>query len=76
MIDLAQLPMHSISIVVLVCNTSSKDEPTSGQDPYSRRFMWNLIRQYRQNRCIVITTVSTNISNAFNLSFLLFSCHG
>ena len=25
-------------------------------DPYSRRFTWNLIRQYRQDRCIVLTT--------------------
>lgn len=32
------------------------DEPTSGMDPFSRRFSWNVIRQYRQNRCIVLTT--------------------
>ncbi len=33
-----------------------KDEPTSGMDPFSRRFTWNVIRQYRENRCIVLTT--------------------
>lgn len=32
------------------------DEPTSGMDPYSRRFTWNLIRQNRDNRVIVLTT--------------------
>ena len=32
------------------------DEPTSGMDPFSRRFVWNLIRQYRENRCIILTT--------------------
>lgn len=25
-------------------------------DPFSRRFSWNVIRQYRQDRCIVLTT--------------------
>merc|ERR1719343_417725 len=25
-------------------------------DPFSRRFTWNVIRQYRQNRCIILTT--------------------
>lgn len=32
------------------------DEPTSGMDPYSRRFTWNLIRQNRDHRVIVLTT--------------------
>lgn len=32
------------------------DEPTSGMDPYSRRFTWNLIRQNRDKRVIVLTT--------------------
>jgi ATP-binding cassette subfamily A (ABC1) protein 1 len=25
-------------------------------DPFSRRFTWNVIRQYRQDRCIILTT--------------------
>ena len=32
------------------------DEPTSGMDPYSRRMMWNLLRNYRENRVIILTT--------------------
>jgi ABC-type multidrug transport system ATPase subunit len=32
------------------------DEPTSGMDPYSRRFTWNLIRQQKKGRIIVLTT--------------------
>ena len=32
------------------------DEPTSGMDPYSRRFTWNVIRQHRQGRVVVLTT--------------------
>ena len=32
------------------------DEPTSGMDPYSRRMIWNLLRNYRENRVIILTT--------------------
>merc|ERR1711871_1278666 len=32
------------------------DEPTSGMDPYSRRFTWNIIRQHREGRVVVLTT--------------------
>ncbi|RLN50687.1 hypothetical protein BBJ28_00003089 [Nothophytophthora sp. Chile5] len=32
------------------------DEPTSGMDPYSRRFTWNLLQQRREDRVIVLTT--------------------
>ena len=32
------------------------DEPTSGMDPYSRRMIWNLLRNYRENRVIMLTT--------------------
>ena len=32
------------------------DEPTSGMDPYSRRFTWNVIRQYKEGRVVVLTT--------------------
>ena len=32
------------------------DEPTSGMDPYSRRMIWNLLRKYRENRVIILTT--------------------
>jgi ABC-type Na+ transport system ATPase subunit NatA len=29
--------------------------PLSGMDPFSRRFTWNVIRQYRKDRCIILT---------------------
>uniref|UniRef100_A0A7S3XYS2 ABC transporter domain-containing protein n=1 Tax=Heterosigma akashiwo TaxID=2829 RepID=A0A7S3XYS2_HETAK len=32
------------------------DEPTSGMDPYSRRFTWDVIRRNREGRVIVLTT--------------------
>ena len=32
------------------------DEPTSGMDPYSRRFTWNVIRKMREGRTIILTT--------------------
>ena len=32
------------------------DEPTSGMDPYARRFCWDLIRKKRESRVVVLTT--------------------
>lgn len=32
------------------------DEPTSGMDPFSRRFTWNIVRGVREDRVIVLTT--------------------
>ncbi|CAM9287272.1 unnamed protein product [Phaeothamnion confervicola] len=32
------------------------DEPTSGMDPHSRRFTWNLIRQQKEGRTILLST--------------------
>ncbi|KAF5833388.1 hypothetical protein DUNSADRAFT_10320 [Dunaliella salina] len=34
------------------------DEPTSGMDPYTRRFTWELIRSYRGRAAVVLTTHS------------------
>ncbi|KAK9828547.1 hypothetical protein WJX72_000707 [[Myrmecia] bisecta] len=34
------------------------DEPTSGMDPYSRRFTWNVIKRNRDKHAIVLTTHS------------------
>ena len=32
------------------------DEPTTGMDPYSRRYAWNFIRSQTQGRTIILTT--------------------
>ena len=32
------------------------DEPTSGMDPFARRFIWELLKRSRQNRTIILTT--------------------
>ena len=32
------------------------DEPTSGMDPYSRRFTWDVIQKHRAGRIVVLTT--------------------
>ena len=32
------------------------DEPTSGMDPFARRFTWDLLKRSRQNRTIILTT--------------------
>jgi ABC-type multidrug transport system ATPase subunit len=50
---------RKLSVAIAFCGGSKVvllDEPTSGMDPFSRRFTWNVIRQYRQNRCILLTT--------------------
>ena len=50
---------RKLSLAIAFCGESKTvllDEPTSGMDPFSRRFTWNVIRQYRQDRCIVLTT--------------------
>jgi ATP-binding cassette subfamily A (ABC1) protein 3 len=50
---------RKLSVAMAFCGGSKVvllDEPTSGMDPFSRRFTWNVIRQFRQNRCILLTT--------------------
>eukprot|EP01050_Picozoa_sp_SAG11_P047065 SAG11_NODE_24424_length_373_cov_1.131387_1_plen_75_part_10 len=32
------------------------DEPTSGMDPFSRRFTWNMLKSAREGRTTVLTT--------------------
>jgi ABC-type transporter Mla maintaining outer membrane lipid asymmetry ATPase subunit MlaF len=48
---------RKLSVAIAFCGDSKTvllDEPTSGMDPFSRRFTWNVIRQYRQDRCIIL----------------------
>jgi ABC-type multidrug transport system ATPase subunit len=32
------------------------DEPTTGMDPKSKRFAWNLIQEEKKHRAVVLTT--------------------
>lgn len=34
------------------------DEPSSGVDIYSQRSLWDMIRKFRENRCVIIATQS------------------
>nr|XP_048316362.1 phospholipid-transporting ATPase ABCA3-like isoform X3 [Myodes glareolus] len=45
-------------IIALIGNTKVVilDEPTSGMDPVSRRAIWDLLQQYKENRTILLTT--------------------
>jgi len=57
--DLSGGMKRKLSLAIAFCGDSKVvflDEPTSGMDPFSRRFTWNVIRQNRQDRCIVLTT--------------------
>lgn len=57
--DLSGGMKRKLSVAIAFCGNSKTvilDEPSSGMDPFSRRFVWNLIRQYRESRCIVLTT--------------------
>jgi ATP-binding cassette, subfamily A (ABC1), member 3 len=50
---------RKLSVAIAFCGNSTVvllDEPTSGMDPFSRRFTWNVIREYRHNRCVILTT--------------------
>jgi ATP-binding cassette subfamily A (ABC1) protein 3 len=50
---------RKLSVAIAFCGDPKVvflDEPTSGMDPFARRFTWNVIRRYRENRVIVLTT--------------------
>jgi ATP-binding cassette, subfamily A (ABC1), member 3 len=50
---------RKLSLAIAFCGGSKVvmlDEPTSGQDPFSRRFTWNVIRNYKKGRIIILTT--------------------
>ena len=34
----------------------SLDEPTSGMDPVSRRFTWDVLQKHKENRTVLLTT--------------------
>jgi ATP-binding cassette, subfamily A (ABC1), member 3 len=50
---------RKLSVAIAFCGGSKVvilDEPTAGQDPFSRRFTWNVIRNYKKDRIIILTT--------------------
>lgn len=38
------------------------DEPTAGVDPYARRSIWDLLIKYKPGRTIILSTVSSSLS--------------
>lgn len=57
--DLSGGMKRKLSLAIAFCGDSKVvflDEPTSGMDTFSRRFIWNVIRQSRQDRTIILTT--------------------
>lgn len=50
---------RKVSVCVALCGNSKfvlLDEPTSGMDLGARRRMWNMLREYRRNRIVLLTT--------------------
>lgn len=57
--DLSGGMKRKLSVAIAFCGGSSVvllDEPTSGMDPFSRRYTWDVIRRYKEDRCIILTT--------------------
>ncbi len=50
---------RKLSLSIALCGNSKfvlLDEPTSGLDIQARRQLWNMLRQYKKNRIILLTT--------------------
>ena len=50
---------RKLSVAIALCGDSKfvmLDEPTSGMDLQARRSLWNMLRAYRHNRIIILTT--------------------
>ncbi|XP_064446386.1 phospholipid-transporting ATPase ABCA3-like [Mirounga angustirostris] len=50
---------RKLSIIIALIGGSQVvilDEPTSGMDPVSRRFTWDVLQQYKHDRTILLTT--------------------
>ena len=50
---------RKLSVAIALCGQSKfvlLDEPTSGMDLTARRQMWNLLKEYKKGRVILLTT--------------------
>ncbi len=50
---------RKLSVAIALCGNSKfvlLDEPTSGLDIQARRQLWNMLRRYKKNRIILLTT--------------------
>ena len=50
---------RKLSVAIAICGNSRLvvfDEPTAGMDLSARRSLWDMLKNYRQNRIILLTT--------------------
>ena len=50
---------RKLSVAIAICGGSRLvlfDEPTAGMDLSARRSLWDMLKNYRQNRIIILTT--------------------
>jgi ATP-binding cassette subfamily A (ABC1) protein 3 len=50
---------RKLSVAIAICGNSRLvmlDEPTAGMDLSARRSLWNMLKNYRNNRIIILTT--------------------
>ncbi|KAJ3273527.1 ATP-binding cassette sub- A member 5 [Borealophlyctis nickersoniae] len=60
---------RKLSFAISVCGDPSVvflDEPSTGIDPASRRYMWNLLLETRKNRATILTTHSMEEADALS----------
>jgi len=49
------------------------DEPTTGMDPVNRRYVWKFIEEFKQGRCVLLTTHSMEEADALGDEIVIMS---